>query len=171
MHYVYHLLDVDVVVYVGRCRRPLSRHQDHERNHQREFRLRIVLGTPDFVEAAARELADIKLLNPPLNVQEGPRSSPGRLGMPHTEETKAKIGNANRGIERTPEWRAKIAATLTGRTQSAETRAKRAEALKARGHKPSEACKEASRAARLGSVASEETRAKMRAAWTRRKAI
>lgn len=171
MHYVYHLLDADTVVYVGRCRRPLSRHRDHERTRRREFQLRIVLGTFDFDEAAAREVADIRTFKPALNTQVGPRSSPGRLGMPHTEETKAKIGAANALVERTPEWREKIANTLRGRTQPTSVKQKRSDALKAMGHKPSKACHEAAKEARTGSKASEETRAKLRAAWVRRRGV
>lgn len=49
----------------------------------------------------------------------------------HDEETKKKIGDANRGQKRSPELRARIGSAQKGRKQSPETVAKRAASLRA----------------------------------------
>lgn len=57
--------------------------------------------------------------------------SAARKGVPKSEEHKAKIAAGNTGKPLAPERRAKIAASLTGRKQSEETKAKRKAAREA----------------------------------------
>jgi hypothetical protein len=166
IHYIYRLTDGDIVMYVGRTTDPLRRHADHERNHGRKFILVIAHRINNIEDAKRLETEEIRKYEPALNFSE--TSSQGRLGMPHTEETKAKIGEANRGRERSPEWREKIASSLRGRKASEETKAKLRAASPHRKPTPEEI--EKLRQSRLGAVASEETKAKLRAAWERRKA-
>lgn len=166
MHHVYHLVEDGVVKYVGRTVRPFVRHRDHERNSGRKFELRIALSTEDFTEAARREVEDIFNLNPEFNISV--QSSKGRMGIPHTEETKAKIGAANAGKVRSEETRQKLREANLGKTTPQEVRDKIAAGNRGKKMSPEAVAK--TRAARLGYIPSEATVAKLKAAWIRRKA-
>lgn len=74
-----------------------------------------------------------------------------RKYKPHTEETKAKIAASVQGFRHTKEARAKISRALQGRKLSTEHITRMAEANR-------------------GKKRSEETKARLRAAWVRRKA-
>jgi hypothetical protein len=80
---------------------------------------------------------------------------PSRVGISHSPEARAKIGEASKRQVYSAERRAKMGASMRGKTVSVETRAKISAALKGRlvqGH-PHTA----------------EARAKMRAAWKKKK--
>lgn len=83
----------------------------------------------------------------------------GDTGRKHSDETRRKIGEANRARVWTPEARAKVGASSSGRIPTEETRLKMSEAH--RGPKNHN----------YGKQFSEETRAKLRAAWQRRKGV
>lgn len=85
-----------------------------------------------------------------------------RVMSPLSQETKNRIGAANKGKVRSPELRALWSAQRKGQPVSAATRAKIAAAN--RGRKMSAATLEKLRAANTGRVVSVESRAKMSAA-------
>lgn len=91
----------------------------------------------------------------------------GEGGSNPSEETRVKIGSANRGKTPSAETRAKISAAGLGRKRSAETNAKIAASLT--GRTMTEESRALLSAAKLGSKHTPETRAKMSAAQLGRK--
>lgn len=96
------------------------------------------------------------------------------LGSKLSEETKRKIGNANRGRIPSAETRAKISAAGKGRLVSAETKAKLAASRRFTGRRHSEESRRKISEKLKGRVFSDEERAKnsagVRAYWERRRA-
>jgi hypothetical protein len=90
-----------------------------------------------------------------------------KIGQRHTEETRRKISDAQRGKPKSAEHRAKIAAAHTGKIVSAETCAK-ISALKT-GVRMSMEARQNMRRAQLGRKHSPETIEKMRRAWDARR--
>ncbi len=94
------------------------------------------------------------------------------LGRTHTDETKAKIGNANRGRTPTDEARSKMSEAHRGRKQSPEAVAKRSASNT--GRKRTAESREKMRQAALGRSHTPETREKLSAAtsaqWARKRA-
>ena len=103
----------------------------------------------------------------------------GRLGLSHTDETRARIAAGNRGKVFSEETRARMRAAQLGKTLSPETRAKLSAARRGNknavgnkiwvGRKHSEESKAKMSASLSGRRPSEETRKKMSAAQTGRK--
>ena len=169
MHFVYHLFDGDTLMYVGRTVNPTQRLGDHRRRHGIEFRQVIVLTTDDFDTAARREITDIAAHMPPLNLSI--QSMRGRLGMPVPEHVKQAISAANTGLVRRDETLEKMRKAGLGTKASDETRAKISASNTGKKMSPDAVAKtRESRLANGGYGASEETKAKMRAAWEKRKA-
>ena len=79
-----------------------------------------------------------------------------KIGVPRSDDTKAKVGAAHRGRKHSDEHRAAISAALKGKPKSAEHNAKVAAAATGRP------------GTRLGAVTSEVTKQKMRRAQLRR---
>ena len=99
---------------------------------------------------------------------------PTWMGMKHTEETKRKIGEANRGKKRTEEHRRKMSEAKKGKKKSEETRRKMSESRKGMKHteetrrkmsevhkNPSEETRRKISEAGRGRPCSEETRRKI----------
>lgn len=111
-------------------------------------------------------------------------TSPGGFNDSHSDETRAKIGAANRGKVRSAETRARIGDAHRGKTYSAETKAKISAARTGkpmpaktksaiaafwRGRKHSESTKAKMSAAHVGNSKTEETKAKISLATKKRK--
>jgi hypothetical protein len=77
------------------------------------------------------EMQQIALFNPLFNFTKG---GDGMLGHKMSDETKRKIGEANRGKIRTEETRRKLSEAHKGYTPSLETRRKMSEAWKGENH-------------------------------------
>lgn len=120
----------------------------------------------------AREQFYLDMLQPAFNTAKFAQT---RRGVPHTEESKAKIGAAHRGLKRSPEACANIAAGHRGKKHTEESKAKMRAAKIGKKLSPERvaAMTEMQRtrerppeeyASRRGRVCPEEIRAKMSAA-------
>jgi len=96
-----------------------------------------------------------------LKIAESNKGKHGQ-GHPHTEESKRKIAEAHRGMKRSPESRARMSKAQKGRTHTAEHNAKIALAGFGRKHS-TETLKKMSQAQK-GHIVTEATRVKLRVA-------
>ena len=167
-HHVYHILDGDDLVYVGRSIDEKARLRAMQKKTENQhLRVIVVMRTDDFNLAAMTERAMIRVLRPALNKYVV--SSRGMLGKSVSAETREKLRRLKSGLKHTKEAiermkTAKIGyipdeANLRkmiqgniGRIPTKEHRAKISASLM--GHPP----------ARLGHKTSAETKEKIRVA-------
>ena len=164
--YFIYCTNIGELLYVGRSSEPERRFKDHKRRFGENIRLHVHQVIEDLDEAMRAEIRAIADYWPIHN--RGFVSTRGMIGKKHSAETRAQISASKMGHTVSAEVREKLRRANLGATHTLEAREKIAEASRARPRTP-ETAEKISRALK-GKPLSDAHRAKLRAAWERRRA-